>query len=101
MLCADPGRLQSARTNPTAHRFGVTFGPASSFGYCEHCRHILQQLDRGCTATAAVNRGKRRHSAALSEFEAPRLNGAQRSVNRKVQGSNPWSGAKILCKFES
>jgi len=22
------------------------------------------------------------------------LNGAQRSVNRKVQGSNPWSGAK-------
>jgi hypothetical protein len=22
------------------------------------------------------------------------LNGLQRSVNRKVQGSNPWSGAK-------
>jgi len=29
----------------------------------------------------------------------PFLNGAQRSVNRKVQGSNPWSGAN--CKFET
>jgi hypothetical protein len=27
------------------------------------------------------------------------LNGVQRSVNRKVQGSNPWSGAN--CKFEA
>jgi len=26
------------------------------------------------------------------------LNGLERSVNRKVQGSNPWSGAKS--KFE-
>src|SRR6266851_1266945 len=46
------------------------------------------------TATAAINRGKPRHAAALSEFIAVILNGLQRSVNRKVQGSNPWSGAK-------
>jgi len=46
------------------------------------------------TATPAINRGKRRHSAALSEFRPLFLNGMQRSVNRKVQGSNPWSGAK-------
>ena len=32
---------------------------------------------------------------ALSEFMAAFLNGSQRSVNRKVQGSNPWSGAKL------
>jgi hypothetical protein len=32
--------------------------------------------------------------AARSEFEQVLLNGAQRSVNRKVQGSNPCSGAK-------
>jgi len=50
------------------------------------CRPIL-------TATSAINHGKRRHSAAPGEFGAPFLNGAQRSVNRKVQGSNPWSGA--------
>src|SRR5712692_8782384 len=50
------------------------------------------------TATPAINHGKRRHSAALSEYGVPFLNGAQRSVNRKVQGSNPWSGAN--CKFE-
>jgi hypothetical protein len=35
-----------------------------------------------------------RHSAALSELRLPFINRAQRSVNRKVQGSNPWSGAK-------
>ncbi len=34
-----------------------------------------------------------RHLVVLSEFELPFLNGMQRSVNRKVQGSNPWSGA--------
>ncbi len=94
MLCADPGRLQSARTDPAAHRFGVAFGPASSLGYGEHCRHILQQLVRGRTATPAINRGKRRHSAARGEYESPFLNGMQRSVNRKVRGSNPRSGAK-------
>src|SRR5712691_4553961 len=50
------------------------------------------------TATPAINRGKWRHAVALSEFEPLFLNGVQRSVNRKVQGSNPWSGAN--CKFE-
>jgi hypothetical protein len=49
-------------------------------------------------SNARDNHGKRRHSAALSEFEPRFLNGVQRSVNRKVQGSNPWSGAN--CKFE-
>jgi hypothetical protein len=34
------------------------------------------------------------HSAALGECEPPIVNGIQRSVNRKVQGSNPCSGAK-------
>ena len=42
-----------------------------------------------------INRGKPWHSAALSEFEALFLKGAHRSVNRKVQGSNPWSGANF------
>ncbi len=46
------------------------------------------------TATLAANRDTWRHSAALSEFGPRFLNGLQRSVNRKVQGSNPWSGAK-------
>jgi hypothetical protein len=46
------------------------------------------------TATPAINRGKCWYSAAFSEFTPLFLNGVQRSVNRKVQGSNPWSGAK-------
>src|SRR6266851_8366074 len=46
------------------------------------------------TATPAINDGKWRYSATLSEYRQPFLNGAQRSVNRKVQGSNPWSRAK-------
>ncbi len=41
-----------------------------------------------------VNRAGWCHSAALDELEPIFLNGAQRSVNRKVQGSNPCSGAK-------
>ena len=56
------------------------------------------QMGRGLrgsrTATPAIHDAKWRHSAALSESEALFLNGTQRSVNRKVQGSNPWSGAK-------
>jgi len=35
--------------------------------------------------------------AARSEFGTLFLNGLHRSVNRKVQGSNPWSGANLLC----
>jgi len=47
------------------------------------------------TATPAISHGKWRHSAALGELRLPFLNRAQRSVNRKVQGSNPWSGANL------
>jgi len=52
-----------------------------------------------CTATPAINPVKWWQSATLGECKSPFLNGAQRSVNRKVQGSNPWSGAN--CKFET
>ncbi len=45
------------------------------------------------TATPLINRAKRRHSVALSELGTSFLNAAQRAVYRKVQGSNPWSGA--------
>ena len=50
------------------------------------------------TATPVINNGKWCYSVALSEFAPAFLNGAQRSVNRKVQGSNPCPGAN--CKFE-
>jgi hypothetical protein len=53
------------------------------------------------TATRALNGGNRRHWAALSEFESPFLNERQRSVNRKVQGSNPWSGANCIFELAS
>jgi hypothetical protein len=53
------------------------------------------------TATPATNGGKWRYPAALCEFRRPSLNGAQRSVNRKDQGSNPWSGAKFTFEIES
>jgi len=58
-------------------------------GSTRRCRPIR-------TATPAINHGNRRHSEAPSEFGALFLNGAQRSVNRKVQGSNPWSRASLL-----
>src|ERR1700694_5824573 len=50
----------------------------------------------GCirTATGVLKRADWWHSMSLSELTAPFLNGAQRSVNRKVQGSNPCPGAK-------
>jgi hypothetical protein len=57
---------------------------------CEHGR-----CQRKVQATPATNRAKWWYSAALSEFESPLLNGPQLSVNRKVQGSNPWSGASL------
>jgi hypothetical protein len=53
------------------------------------------------TATPVANRANRRHSAALSELEPLFLNGQQRSVNRKVQGSNPCSGAKIQSQIDA
>jgi len=48
-----------------------------------------------------ARRDIRRYSAARSEFGAPFLNGAQKSVNRKVLGSNPCSGAKLTFKVDS
>ena len=45
------------------------------------------------------NRGKRRYPAPLHEYESRFLIHPGRSVNRKVQGSNPCSGAKS--EFES
>jgi hypothetical protein len=45
------------------------------------------------TATLVANRVNWRYSAALCEFGTEFLNGEQRSVNRKVQGSNPCPGA--------
>src|SRR2546425_10496573 len=53
------------------------------------------------TATPVANRGIWRYAAALSEFESPFLNGLQRSVNRKVQGSNPWLGANVMSQVEA
>jgi hypothetical protein len=53
------------------------------------------------TATPATNRGKRWDSAALGECESRFLNVAIRSVNRKVQGSNPCSGAKSELETEA
>jgi hypothetical protein len=49
---------------------------------------------RTSSATPVASHVNWRHSAELSEFEPLFLNGTQRSVNRKVQGSNPCSGAK-------
>ena len=39
------------------------------------------------------------HAATLREFATLVLNGPQPSVNRKVQGSNPCSGAKLNSKM--
>jgi hypothetical protein len=36
---------------------------------------------------------------ALGELIRLFLNGVQPSVNRKVQGSNPWSGANFRMRF--
>src|SRR5580700_8784590 len=46
-----------------------------------------------CTATPTLNDVIRWYSALLSVFGPSFLNGVQRSVNRKVQGSNPCPGA--------
>jgi hypothetical protein len=63
------------------------------------CRPTPEIQVRRCsptfhTATPVINPGKWWYSAALGEFRTPFLNGLQRSVNRKVQGSNPCPGAK-------
>ncbi len=49
---------------------------------------------RAHTTTPAINRGNWWYSAARSECATRFLNGVQRTVNRKVQGSNPCPGAK-------
>ena len=49
------------------------------------------------TATRVANSANWRFLAALSEYEVAFLNGPNRSVNRKVQGSNPCSGATHTC----
>src|ERR1700693_6253951 len=50
------------------------------------------------TAMRLANQGNWRHSTALGGFSGGISNGPQRSVNRKVQGSNPCSGAKSELK---
>jgi hypothetical protein len=52
------------------------------------------------TATPPLNGTNWWYSAARNEFRALFPNGPQRSVNRKVQGSNPCSGAKSEFEFE-
>ena len=54
-------------------------------------------LDKGppIAATPVANDGTWRHSTTLREFRPPFLNGLRRSVNRKVQGSNPCPGANF------
>jgi hypothetical protein len=47
------------------------------------------------TATPTLNDVIGCYSVAISEFSAAFLNRLQRSVNRKVQGSNPCPGAKF------
>src|SRR2546426_8537510 len=48
-----------------------------------------------CTATPMASGDIWRHSVAVGGFAPAILNGLQRSVNRKVQGSNPCSGANV------
>jgi hypothetical protein len=47
------------------------------------------------TATLVISSVKWRYPAVRSESRSRFMNGLLRSVNRKVQGSNPCSGAKI------
>ena len=61
---------------------------------------------RGCgltgsffTATPTLNDVIRCHSALLSVFGPSFLSRVQRSVNHKVQGSNPCPGANFVYKF--
>jgi hypothetical protein len=55
---------------------------------------MTRALSRIRTATPATSCANCCHSAVLGEYESPFLNVVHRSVNRKVQGSNPCSGAK-------
>ncbi len=91
----DMARCQTERNIRNEH------GPDSSMGIVRPIssgQGSLGQIthEPSRTATPAINHGKWRHSAARGEFEPPILNGLLRSVNRKVQGSNPWSGANCM-----
>jgi hypothetical protein len=61
-----------------------------------HCRRLDES---GKSGSPYSNAGGKpwdlAHSATLTEFGPPFLNGLRRSVNHKVQGSNPWSGANF------
>jgi hypothetical protein len=66
---------------------------------CELCEWPSEEasFDRN----AVANGVKGRYSPALSEFGPQFLNMMQRSVNRKVQGSNPCSGASSKIEIEA
>jgi hypothetical protein len=55
---------------------------------------MTRPIRRFRTATLVANRANWWYSLPLGEFGILFMNGAQRSVNRKVQGSNPCPGAK-------
>ena len=67
--------------------------PESLFRRRTDVGRIEELCDLRRTATPMENRDTWRHSAAFGEFRSRFLNGPGRSVNRKVQGSNPCSGA--------
>ncbi len=97
VLAGRPSDMQPADPlSPTAACAGDRSGQ-NPRGLRTACGH--RPPGRIRTATPATNGGKWRYPAALSEFRPPFLNGVQRSVNRKVQGSNPWSGANF--EFEN
>src|SRR5260370_7762789 len=83
-----PRPSSSARHQPNrfvAACFNSRLGHPTEPKPCSHSR----------TATPAINDGKWRHSTALIEIRAVFLNGAQRSVNPKVQVSNPLPVSKL------
>jgi hypothetical protein len=61
---------------------------------CESLSAMHRTIGVFRTATPVLNGANWRYSVSRSELGASFLNGAQRSVNRKVQGSNPSPGAK-------
>ena len=64
--------------------------------------HVLKVVNLPIrTATPEANGANWWHSTAFSEFSVPFLNGAQRSVNRKVQGSNPCPGASFGSELDA
>jgi len=99
--CCVPIRVAFSRPERIQRRTvsGLRFVRRAASGTVSIVAIYYNNSTPSLTATAMANDGSWRHSAVLSEFGPPFLNGAQRSVNRKVQGSNPWSGANLVCKF--